>query len=119
MTALSGCCKPHLYKVIAHRGGYLENGLAECSIASLKETIRERCYGSECDVMWTVDGQILVCHPDDSGKVNGLVPSKSTLADIRAAGKLSASGRSVSVQERIPAAGNYGECIRLEEAETC
>ena len=89
LTALSGCCKPHLYKVIAHRGGYLENGLAECSIASLKETIRERCYGSECDVMWTADGQILVCHPDDSGKVNGLIPSKNTLADIRAAGKLS------------------------------
>lgn len=81
--------EPHLYKIIAHRGGYRENGYTECSIQSLKETIRERCYGSECDIMWTADGDVLVCHPDDKGQVNGLTPSTSTMAQIRSAGKLS------------------------------
>ncbi|MBQ5983882.1 MAG: hypothetical protein IJL56_02775 [Bacteroidales bacterium] len=92
LTALSCCCRPktepHLYKIIAHRGGYIENGLAECSLESLKATIALRCYGSECDVMWTADGRVLVCHPDDHGMVNGLVPSQHTLSEIRAAGKL-------------------------------
>ena len=80
--------EPHLYKIIAHRGGYRENGLTQCSVQSLKETIRERCYGSECDIMWTADGDVLVCHPDENGKVNGLIPSVSTMAQIRSAGKL-------------------------------
>ncbi|MBQ2550256.1 MAG: hypothetical protein II761_01095 [Bacteroidales bacterium] len=85
---LPGCKSQHLYKIVAHRGGYVENGLAECSIESLRETIRLRCYASECDVMATADGKVLVCHPDDSGKVNGLIPSEHTLAEIRAHGKL-------------------------------
>ena len=93
-AALSCCCQggrssgQHLYKIVAHRGGYIENGLAECSLESLKAAIGLRCYASECDVMWTSDGRVLVCHPDDHGMVNGLIPSRSTLAAIRSAGKL-------------------------------
>ncbi len=37
----------------------------------------------------------------------------------RAVGKLTAAGGSVSVQERIPAVGGYGKCLRLEEVEPC
>ena len=38
--------------------------------------------------MWTADNDIVLCHPDDQYMINGLVPSASTLAQIRAAGKL-------------------------------
>lgn len=78
----------HLYKIVAHRGGYVENGLTECSKESLIETIRIRCYASECDVMWTSDDRVLVCHPDDKGMVNGMIPCEHTLSEIRSAGKL-------------------------------
>ncbi len=37
----------------------------------------------------------------------------------RAAERLAAEGRRVSVQERVPAAMEYGECIPLEEVEPC
>lgn len=77
-----------LYKVVAHRGGYLENGCAEGSIAAMKASIAQRCYAVECDAMWTADNDIVLCHPDDQYMINGLVPSASTLAQIRAAGKL-------------------------------
>lgn len=78
-----------IYKVVAHRGGYLENALPACSIASLKDAINIHCYASECDIMWTGDGDVVVCHPDGNYMINGLVPSEHTLAEIRAAGKLS------------------------------
>ena len=41
------------------------------------------------------------------------------LMSRRAAEKLIREGRSVSVQERVPAGGSFGEIIRLEEAEAC
>lgn len=78
----------HLYKIVAHRGGYLENGLPACSVASLKKTISQFCYGSECDIMWTADNDVIVCHPENN-MINGLVPSSHTLAEIQAAGLLS------------------------------
>ncbi len=79
----------HIYKVVAHRGGYLENGLAENSVKSLRKTIEQRCYASECDVMWTADDKVLICHPSGPYLVNGLDPSTHTLTEIRMAGKLS------------------------------
>lgn len=79
----------HIYKVVAHRGGYLENGLAENSMMSLRKTIDQRCYASECDVMWTADDKVLICHPSGPYLVNGLDPSTHTLTEIRIAGKLS------------------------------
>ena len=60
-----------------------------------------------------------VCSRSESG-VLLLVPGDADPERVaRAVEKLTATGRSVSVQERIPAAGSFGECIRLEEAETC
>lgn len=81
--------KAQLYKVVAHRCGYLENGCAENSLTALKKTVAQYCYAAEVDVMWTKDNNVVVCHPDDSYKVNGLVPSESTLAEIREKGTLS------------------------------
>ena len=42
-----------VYKVVAHRGGYLECNRPDCSISSLKYAISIGCWGSECDICIT------------------------------------------------------------------
>lgn len=97
--------KPNpLMKVVAHRGGYLENGAPACSRAALKKTLGQNCCGSEGDIMWTKDGDLIVAHPDEGGKVNGLVPHNSTLSQIRDAGTLSNG-------ESIPSFNDYLDII--------
>ena len=81
--------KTSVYKVVAHRGGSAECKLPDCSVASLKYAISQNCYASESDIVLTADKDILICHPDGNGKVNGLDPGTHTLAEIRAAGNLS------------------------------
>lgn len=81
--------KTSVYKVVAHRGGSAECKLPDCSVASLKYAISQNCYASESDIVLTGDKDILICHPDGNGRVNGLDPGKHTLAEIRAAGNLS------------------------------
>lgn len=81
--------KTAVYKVVAHRGGSAECKLPDCSVASLKYAISQNCYASESDIVLTADKDILICHPDGNGKVNGLDPGTHTLAEIRAAGNLS------------------------------
>lgn len=81
--------KTAVYKVVAHRGGSAECKLPDCSVASLKYAIGQNCYASESDIVLTADKDILICHPDGNGKVNGLDPGTHTLAEIRAAGNLS------------------------------
>lgn len=49
-------------QVIAHRGAFKKNGLPENSIASLKEAIRLKCFGSEFDVHMTKDSVLVVNH---------------------------------------------------------
>ena len=78
-----------VYKVVAHRGGSAECKLPDCSVASLKYAISQNCYASESDIVLTGDKDILICHPDGNGRVNGLDPGTHTLAEIRAAGNLS------------------------------
>ena len=78
-----------VYKVVAHRGGSAECKLPDCSVASLKYAISQNCYASESDIVLTADKDILICHPDGNGRVNGLDPGTHTLAEIRAAGNLS------------------------------
>lgn len=99
LVMLSGCLeietpenwteKPAVYKVVAHRGGSAECKLPDCSVASLKYAISQNCYASESDIVLTGDKDILICHPDGNGRVNGLDPGTHTLAEIRAAGNLS------------------------------
>lgn len=81
--------KNAVYKVVAHRGGSAECKLPDCSVASLKYAISQNCYASESDIVLTGDKDILICHPDGNGRVNGLDPGTHTLAEIRAAGNLS------------------------------
>lgn len=81
--------KTAVYKVVAHRGGSAECKLPDSSVASLKYAISQNCYASESDIVLTGDKDILICHPDGNGRVNGLDPGTHTLAEIRAAGNLS------------------------------
>lgn len=76
------------YKVVAHRGGYLECGRPDCSIASLMYAISLKCYASECDVVITKDNEVLVAHPQNGYLVNGLAPFEHSVEELRAAGKL-------------------------------
>lgn len=78
-----------VYKIVAHRGGSAECKLPDCSVASLKYAISQNCYASEADIVLTGDNDILICHPNGNGQVNGLDPATHTLAQIRAAGNLS------------------------------
>lgn len=66
--------------VIAHRGAWKKNNFPENSIASLKEAIRLKCYGSEFDVHFTKDSVIVVNH-DDIFK--GLEIAASTYAELQ------------------------------------
>ncbi len=77
-----------VYKVVAHRGGYLECGRPGCSISSLKYAILLGCYASECDIVLTKDNDVLVFHPTSGYLVNGLEPFNHTVAELRAAGTL-------------------------------
>lgn len=81
--------KTAVYKVVAHRGGSAECKLPDSSVASLKYAISQNCYASETDIVLTGDKDILICHPDGNGQVNGLDPATHTVDQIRKAGKLS------------------------------
>ena len=66
--------------VIAHRGAWKKNNFPENSIASLKEAIRLKCYGSEFDVHFTKDSVIVVNHDD---VFKGLTIATSTYAELQ------------------------------------
>ena len=89
-----------IYKVVAHRGGYLECNRPDCSVSALKYALGLNCCASECDVVLTKDKEVLVVHPKSGYLVNGLEPFNHTAAEIRAAGKL-ANG------ETIPSLGDF------------
>ena len=61
-----------VYKIVAHRGGSAECKDPDCSVASLKYAISQNCYASEADIVLTGDNDILICHPNGNGQVNGL-----------------------------------------------
>lgn len=81
--------KTAVYKIVAHRGGSAECKHPDSSVASLKYAISQNCYASETDIVLTGDKDILICHPDGNGLVNGLDPATHTVDEIRTAGKLS------------------------------
>lgn len=97
------------YKVVAHRGGYLECGRPDCSISALKYAINIGCGYSECDIVITKDKDILVTHPTSGYLVNGLEPFNYTVEEIRAAGKLSNG-------EQIPTLRDFLNVIMDKEA---
>lgn len=74
--------------VVAHRGGSTECGQPDNSIASLTYAMERGCYGSECDIYWTKDNNVIVAHADSQCCVNGFHPWEATLEQIRKAGNL-------------------------------
>lgn len=82
--------------VIAHRGAWKKNNLPENSIASLKEAVRLKCYGSEFDVHFTKDSVIVVNHDD---VFKGMTIATSTYAELQQ--QLHTNG------EQIPTLENY------------
>ena len=100
--------------VIAHRGGSKEAGCPDNSIASLNYAMSLGCYASETDIYWTKDNQIVVAHANsNNGKINGLYPWESTLAEIQAAGKLSNGETIPSLQDYLRAAMVEGSCTKV------
>jgi len=69
----------HKNQVIAHRGAWKKNNLPENSIASLKEAIRLKCYGTEFDVHVTLDSILVVNH---DATFYGMPIGKSTYAQL-------------------------------------
>lgn len=82
--------------VIAHRGAWKKNNLPENSIASLKEAVRLKCYGSEFDVHFTKDSVIVVNHDD---VFKGMTIATSTYEELKK--QLHTNG------EEIPTLENY------------
>lgn len=74
--------------VVAHRGGSTECGQPDNSIASLTYAMELGCYGSECDIYWTKDNNVIVAHADGNCCINGVHPWEATLAEIRKLGNL-------------------------------
>lgn len=74
-------------RVVAHRGGSMEDGCPDNSIEALRYTIGLGCYASECDIYITKDEKVVVAHGVED-KINGLYPWKATYAELTQAGKL-------------------------------
>ncbi len=87
-TVPAGGLEPADNIVIAHRGGSLECGQPDNSIAALEYAISLGCMASECDVYWTKDNNVIVAHADEDMKINGLYPWQHTVEELRAVGKL-------------------------------
>ncbi len=58
----SGANTPTSKHIIAHRGAWKKMGLPENSMASLRQAIKLRCYGSEFDVHMTADSVLVINH---------------------------------------------------------
>lgn len=83
-------------QVIAHRGAWKKNNLPENSIASLKEAIKLKCFGTEFDVHITKDNILVVNH---DATFLGLSISNSTYAELLV--------KKLSNGEKIPTLENY------------
>lgn len=62
LPLFSSCDKPHVTKVIAHRGYWDKEGSAQNSITSLTKAAEIGVYGSEFDVNITPDSVLIVNH---------------------------------------------------------
>lgn len=95
-------------KIVAHRGGSSECGSPDNSIAALKYAMSLKLYGSECDIYWTKDNDVIVAHADDKYKVNGLLPWESTVTEIRLAGRLKNG-------EQIPTLSDFLSTVMVKD----
>lgn len=79
---------PCTNKIVAHRGGSTECGMPDNSKASLRYAMSLKLYGSECDIYWTKDNNVVIAHASDAYYINGLRPYEHTLTELRKRGKL-------------------------------
>jgi glycerophosphoryl diester phosphodiesterase len=95
-------------KVIAHRGAWKKNGLPENSIASLKEAIRLKCFGSEFDVHMTKDSVLVVNHDPN---FQGMSIPNSTYAELLT--KKHSNGEFIPTAEQYLKAGIKQKTTKL------
>ncbi|MBR0290857.1 MAG: glycerophosphodiester phosphodiesterase, partial [Bacteroidales bacterium] len=100
-------------KVVAHRGGSAEAGVPDNSIAALKYAMSIGAYGSECDVYYTADDNIIVAHADGDFKVNGLLPYEHSVAELRAAGTLANGEQLPTLEDYVRTVMVDGNCTKL------
>lgn len=67
-------------QVIAHRGFWKTEGLAQNSIAALEKAAEENLYGSEFDVQVTLDGKLIVNH---DAKFQGFVIAETPFKELK------------------------------------
>lgn len=105
---------PCTNNVVAHRGGSSECKEPDNSLASLRYAIEQGCFGSECDIYWTKDDNVVIAHADGKCMINGMHPWEHTLAELRAAGKLSNGEQLPSLEEFIKEVKKETCCTRLQ-----
>lgn len=69
-------------KVVAHRGGSLEAGVPDNSLAALDYTIGLGLFAMEVDIYITKDDHVVVAHASAAGKINGFYPWEATYAQL-------------------------------------
>ena len=99
--------------VVAHRGVCSEIGAPDNSLASLRGAIAMNLYGSECDIYWTKDNNVVVAHADSNCKINNLYPWENTLDELRRGGVLKNGEQLPSLEEYIKTAALEGKCTKL------
>ena len=104
--------------VVAHRGAYKAysgNGaVPHNSLASLRRAISLGCYGSECDIYWTKDNNVVVVHANsETCKINDLYPWESTVAQIQASKKLSNGETIPTLQDYLEVLIKESKCTKL------
>ena len=100
--------------VIAHRGAVKEfGGTPDNSLASLRNAIALGCYGSELDIYWTKDNDVIVAHADGNCQINRMYPWQCTVSELRGGGVLSNGEILPTLKEYIEVAVTEGKCTKL------
>ncbi len=100
--------------VVAHRGAVKEfGGTPDNSLASLRNAISLGCYGSELDIYWTKDNNVIVAHADSNCQINRLYPWENTVAELQRGGVLSNGEVLPTLEEYIKVAVTEGKCTKL------
>lgn len=87
-------------KIVAHRFGASECGAPDNSVEALRYAMSLGVFGAECDAYVTKDNEVVIAHANGVCEINGRLPYKTDLADIRSAGKLS-NGETIPTLEDL------------------
>ena len=99
--------------VVGHRGVCSEIGAPDNSLASLRGAIALGLYGSECDIYWTKDDNVIVAHADSNCKINNLYPWENTVDELRRGGVLKNGEQLPTLEDYIKTAALEGKCTKL------